>query len=284
MSKRALITIIFITITILVSGTCIVYAKNDSNKYELVNSTKDEMYENTLDKNEVRTYQPSSRDNQVDRTVLSENERKINNNISTNSVQNVGEYSEKVCVKEEFIQGVKVITYNNVTYNISNNGEKQIINEIETIEFDNSTYNGNTSTLLSEAKNNLNNYSEKINVVFDITNQYRKDIGLKAVVLDKNLSIAASVRASEMAYTNKLSHTRPDGAKCFRVLDDLGIQYYFAGENIGDGFKYAENVCQAWKDSESHYKNIINTKYNKTGIGIAQGLNGKYYWVQIFSN
>lgn len=284
MSKKTLITIIFITTIVIISGTFIVYAKNDSDKYELVNSTKDEVYENTSDKNKMKIYEPSSRGNNIDRTVLNEDERNINSNISTNSEQNVENHSEKVIIKEEFVQGVKVTTYNNVTYNVFSTGEKEITNEIKTIEFDNSTYNGNTSTLLDEAKHNIDEYMEKRNMVLNITNKYREEVGLNKLVLDRNLSIAASVRALEMAYTNKLSHIRPDGAKCFRVLDDLNIQYYYAGENIGDGFKKPENVCEAWKNSESHYKNIANTKYNKIGVGVAQGLDGKYYWVQIFSN
>ena len=118
----------------------------------------------------------------------------------------------------------------------------------------------------------------------NFTNQYRNEVGLKNLTLDNGLCAAASVRALEMAYTENLSHTRPDGAKCFVVLKDLNIDYNYAGENIGDGFVLSENVCKAWKQSSSHYKNIVSTNYNKIGIGVAQSLNGKYYWVQIFSN
>lgn len=338
MSKKTLIAILFTTIIICISLVS-AYLKNDSFKYELVNSTKDEVYECTVDKkknyleevlktaknnineknnsrqividinnvenkdvtttsNSIITnssinkvndnYQLVSRSSEIVRNVSNgeENNEKDANieNLSTISGKNVDTITEKVCVKEEFIQGVKISTFNNITYNVYSNGEKDVINNIQSVEFDNSSYNGNTGTLINEANNNIYKYSDKIGIVVNLTNQYRREIGLNNLVLDKSLSVAASVRALEMAYTNKLSHTRPDGASCFIVLSDLGIKYNCAGENIGDGFRYAENVCKAWKNSESHYKNIANRKYNKIGIGVAQGLDGKYYWVQIFSD
>ncbi len=128
------------------------------------------------------------------------------------------------------------------------------------------------------------NYLENINEVLDLTNLYRNEVGLNQLSLDENLCEAATVRASEMAVANNLSHTRPDGEKCFVVLDDLGINYVCAAENIADGFTSSETVCDAWKNSEGHYKNIICNKYNKIGIGLAKSTEGKYYWAQIFSN
>ena len=192
--------------------------------------------------------------------------------------------AEKVLVKEEKVHGVKVFTYNNIIYDVYSNGYKEISNLIESCEVDNSGYNGNTESLKSQAVENVELYSEKINSILEFTNQFRKEKGVNACVLDKKLCVAASVRALEMSYTENLSHIRPNGAKCFVVLDELNINYNSAGENIADGFKNSENVCNAWKNSERHYRNIISNKYNKVGIGVAQSLNGRYYWVQIFSD
>lgn len=296
MSRKTLITVLFITtVLVLIVFICLntTVSHSESYKYGLVNTTNDESLKETSDKlddkiekkinSDPRSNNDTvSRNMEIDRrTVTSYNNIE---EISHTSVEYVDSVSEKVLLKEEIIQGVKVSTYNNITYNLYSNGYKEITNSIESVELDNSGYNGNTGSLKSEANENIELYAERISDVLKITNEYRSEVGLNNLTLDKNLCLAASIRALEMSYTENLSHTRPDGAKCFIVLDDLDINYTSAGENIADGFKYTENVCKAWKDSEGHYKNIIGKKYNKIGIGVAQSLNGKYYWVQIFSN
>lgn len=297
MSKKTLITFFFIIIIAMFFCNNLVIQANCYG-IEEVNATEDENLENTkelyIDNNVNKNlYFDENKENNYNETEYNQTSRSetIERNIETKteelSTQNakvVENVYEKVFVKEEYKQGVKVVTYNNITYNVYGDGEKYIINSVESIEIDNSTYNGNTGTLLFEANNNILKYNDKINEVLELTNQYRNEVGLNNLVLDENLCVAATVRALEMSYVENLSHTRPDGAKCFRVLDDLAIHYNYAGENIGDGYKYAENVSKAWKESPSHYENIISNKYNKIGIGVAQSLNGRYYWVQIFSN
>lgn len=229
MRGKALITIVCTGIIVLFSWGIVVYSENDSCRYDVSNSTNDEIYENTIDEDII-------------------NEKDIN---------------------------IERKNYTQASRNTEINRD---------VKIDNSSYNKNTGTLLEEAKGNIYNYSDKIDEVVSITNAYRSEAGLKNLVIDKNLSIAASVRALEMAHTQRLSHIRPDGASCFIVLRDLGIKYTYAGENIGDGFRQSEGVCEAWKDSPSHYKNIVNGRYNKIGVGVAQSVDGRFYWVQIFSN
>lgn len=227
-----------------------------------------------------------SRGGQLDRTLNGTDDVMMKKmvDISEISVTYVDSVAEKVLVKEEVVHGVKISTYNNISYDVYSNGYKEISNIIESFEIDNSGYNGNTASLKNQAIENIELYYDKIKAVLEYTNQYRKENGVDILTLDKNLCVAASVRALEMSYTENLSHVRPDGAKCFFVLEDLNINYKCAGENIGDGFKKEDNVCKAWKKSESHYRNMVSSKYNKVGIGIARSLNGRYYWVQIFSD
>ena len=307
MSRRTLITFLFITIVLIV---IVLVSLNSGNCYEysLVNTTNDEGLKETSDKikedylnysninndlvymytgSEERNYNNvPSRSIQFDRMSSTSNNTNSNNEgeIFQEDVYYVDSVAEKVLIKEEQVQGVKIFTYNNITYDVYSNGYKEISNLIESFEVDNSGYNGDTGSLKKQAVDNVELYSDKINSVLEIINQYRKEQGVNSCVLDKNLCVAASVRALEMSYTENLSHIRPDGAKCFVVLDDLEINYNSAGENIADGFKNAESVCNAWKNSEGHYRNIISKKYNKVGIGVAQSINGRYYWVQIFSD
>ena len=126
-----------------------------------------------------------------------------------------------------------------------------------------------------------NTYTDLINEVYEITNNYRSLVGVPSLTLDSSLVEAASIRAKELS--NSFSHTRPNGSSCFTVLSELGISYGTAGENIAAGYSSSQSVMEGWRSSSGHYQNIISSKFKKIGIGV-NIINNQYYWVQIFSN
>jgi uncharacterized protein YkwD len=79
---------------------------------------------------------------------------------------------------------------------------------------------------------------------------------------------AAGIRAGEIAAL--FSHTRPDGSECFTVLEECGVPYRTAGENIAKattGYRSPAEVIQMWMDSSGHRANILNRDYTSVGIG-----------------
>lgn len=128
---------------------------------------------------------------------------------------------------------------------------------------------------------NENTYTDLINEVYEITNNYRSLVGVSSLTLDSSLVEAASIRAKELS--DSFSHTRPNGSSCFTVLSELGISYGTAGENIAAGYGSSQSVMEGWRSSSGHYQNIISSKFKKIGIGV-NIINNQYYWVQIFSN
>ncbi len=68
------------------------------------------------------------------------------------------------------------------------------------------------------------------------------------------------------------------------ILKDAGFDEGYAGENIGWGYETAADVCDAWKNSETHLKNILDPDFKKIGIGVAADPDpdGKLCWTQIF--
>ena len=128
---------------------------------------------------------------------------------------------------------------------------------------------------------NENTYTDLINEVYEITNNYRSLVGVSSLTLDSSLVEAASIRAKELS--DSFSHTRPNGSSCFTVLSELGISYGTAGENIAAGYSSSQSVMEGWRSSSAHYQNIISSKFKKIGIGV-NIINNQYYWVQIFSN
>ena len=105
------------------------------------------------------------------------------------------------------------------------------------------------------------------------TNAERAKYGLKALTVDADLTVAALIRAREIAQS--FSHTRPDGTSCFTVSNKA------FGENIARGYTNADKVMAAWMSSEGHRANILRASYGSIGVACLQ-VNGVFCWVQLF--
>lgn len=116
--------------------------------------------------------------------------------------------------------------------------------------------------------------------VIDLVNKYRAQNGLSALSYDKGAACAASIRAKETE--TSFSHTRPDGSRCFTALDECGVSYSGAGENIAMGQTSAESVMTDWMNSQGHRENILNPNFKKIGVGVHKGSDGRLYWAQMF--
>jgi len=199
-----------------------------------------------------------------------------------------GTDTEEKLTNTETKYGVVTKTYTTTSYDLYSDGTKRVTGTDTRTECDQSGFSASTSALLSEAKQNKANYASMISSVHSNVNTYRADAdaadgGTRGkLTLDTNLTIAACVRATEMAYSGKHSHTRPNGSSCFTVLSDMGISAMAYGENIAEGYSSAASVSKGWKNSSGHYKNMISEDYSKIGIGVAK-FNGRYYWCQLFT-
>lgn len=122
------------------------------------------------------------------------------------------------------------------------------------------------------------------NQVVTLTNALRAENRLPALTMDEQLMQAAQVRAEEMAATTTYAHTRPDGTKYSTVTDCP-----YVAENINriaqlyldqQGKSLAEATVDSWAHSGGHLANMLSTKANAIGVGIAKGVNdsGKDAW------
>lgn len=120
--------------------------------------------------------------------------------------------------------------------------------------------------------------------VVAIMNQERANAGVGGISQNASLDAVAQIRAQEIAQS--FSHTRPNGSSCFTVLNENGIVYSTAGENIAAGYGDPASVMSGWMNSEGHRANILNGSFGQVGIGYYTDPNSGYgtYWVQIFTN
>lgn len=181
----------------------------------------------------------------------------------------------------------KVISTNNYIDKdneiVNSNLEKEEVTDIEDKYYEDISkedINEYDSITINNIQNE-NTYTDLINEVYEITNNYRSLVGVPSLTLDSSLVEAANIRAKELS--DSFSHTRPNGSSCFTVLSELGISYGTAGENIAAGYSSSQSVMEGWRSSSGHYQNIISSKFKKIGIGV-NIINNQYYWVQIFSN
>ena len=84
--------------------------------------------------------------------------------------------------------------------------------------------------------------------------------GVNKVTVTRNLDNFAQIRANQMAFSN-YSH---DG---FRpTLENLGLNGYY-GENLSTKYCNAHEVTDAWMNSPTHRKNLLNPIYKHIGFG-----------------
>ena len=169
-------------------------------------------------------------------------------------------------------------------YEKLDDGSEVVIDTRVSEVFNRMGYAASYADLLPAVKENREKYADMINKVLEIINGYRAEKGIAPLKLNENLMNTAGARAEEIAWSGIHSHTRPTFTKWSSILADAGVSTGYAGENIGRGYDTAEAVCLAWKNSETHYKNIMNPDFTETGIGIAADPDTYYKlcWAQHF--
>ena len=120
--------------------------------------------------------------------------------------------------------------------------------------------------------------------ISSLTNQERADAGLPELSVSDDLCRIAQLRALDMAENNYFEHTSPSGETAFTMLQEYGIFYLFASENIACGDVSAERIMELWMDSPSHRESILSDHYRQIGVGIVEADNGEIFWVQVFTS
>lgn len=119
--------------------------------------------------------------------------------------------------------------------------------------------------------------------VVEITNQVRAEYGLAPLKQLDALTAAAVERAWEVTFN--MSHNRPDGTRCFSVLDQYGLSSPTAkGENIAMWSYTPQMVVNSWMNDKAHRDAILSAEYEYIGVGCYYIENDyyHYYWTQIF--
>lgn len=118
--------------------------------------------------------------------------------------------------------------------------------------------------------------------VIKLVNIERSKNGLSPLAKNWQLSRVARYKSTDMRDKNYFSHTSPTYGSPFKMMEDFGIRYTAAGENLANGQRTAESVMNAWMNSSGHRSNILSGSFDQIGVGVAKAKNGTYYWTQMF--
>lgn len=119
--------------------------------------------------------------------------------------------------------------------------------------------------------------------VLDLVNEERNKQGLNPLMMNSELNHVATLKAQDMRDNNYFDHNSQRYGSPFEMLQQFGVHYTYAGENIAAGQKTAQDVMNDWMNSSGHRANILNQNYTHLGVGYVEG--GAYgtYWVQEFT-
>lgn len=118
--------------------------------------------------------------------------------------------------------------------------------------------------------------------VIRLVNVERSKRGLALLKENWELSRVARLKSQDMINKDYFSHISPTYGSPFAMMEDFGLRFSSAGENIAEGQRTPQEVMNAWMNSAGHKANILSGAYTQIGVGAAKAANGTLYWTQMF--
>ena len=120
----------------------------------------------------------------------------------------------------------------------------------------------------------------------DGVNRERRAAGLPPLVVAPDLCRVARAYSREMAEKHFFDHMDPAGHMVSDRADEAGIaQWRTIAENIARnrGFQDPATVAvREWMKSEGHRENILDDRFQETGLGVWVAPDKTVYFTQIF--
>lgn len=156
---------------------------------------------------------------------------------------------------------------------------QDIINSNPQIENPDLIFPGEIIIIPSRGKwNDFPKMDDNENELMRLTNEKRKELRLKPLSVDVKLNIAAKKKSSDMMKLQYVSHNSPTYGNPTEMLRNQQISFMTVKENIGAGYKTADEMFNAWMNSAVLRENILSKKATHFGSGYSQGGLHGHYW------
>ena len=115
----------------------------------------------------------------------------------------------------------------------------------------------------------------------DLINEYREQNGLNKLKPFSQLQEVAKLKARDLVINEYFSHISESLGTPFEMLKSNGITYKIAGENLAGNITL-EKAVKAWINSTTHKENILEGRFEYTGVCVIESpVYGKVF-VQLF--
>ncbi|WP_144512516.1 CAP-associated domain-containing protein [Bacillus sp. FJAT-22090] len=118
--------------------------------------------------------------------------------------------------------------------------------------------------------------------LFDLTNSARVIRGLSILSYDEAVSDTARKHSDDMAIHNYFSHENLNGLSPFDRLEEDGLVFTYAGENLAYGQTSSIFAHEGLMNSMGHRKNILSADYRNLGVGTAFNEDATPYYTENF--
>ena len=121
---------------------------------------------------------------------------------------------------------------------------------------------------------------------FKLINEKRAEKGLAPLEWSDRAAQLARIHSQNMAKHDFFSHTGLNGRMVDQRAIDFGLNNWKSiGENIAfcKGFSNPANfVVKRWMLSDGHRRNLLNSMWRESAVGMAKTDEGKFFFTQIF--
>ncbi|MFX3675120.1 MAG: CAP domain-containing protein [Paenisporosarcina sp.] len=204
--------------------------------------------------------------------------------------------SSRDSVRKALGEPLKYMTKGNTNYILNNKDESDTFlteHVYATIFYD--VHENNTVTAIQILSENLERHKSSIYAkgsvllqeglelqLFDLTNSARVHHGVPAVKWDSLVQLTAHDHSLDMATQNYFSHTNLQGESPFDRMNEDGISYRVAGENLAYGQSSSVFAHEGLMNSIGHRENLLKPEFALLGIGVAFNEENQPYYTENF--
>lgn len=122
--------------------------------------------------------------------------------------------------------------------------------------------------------------------IFDLINKERNRKKIEELIWNPKLAELARSYSEKMARERFFSHFDRNGNDVAERAKNMRItKWKLIGENLfmsDDYEKIEQTAVKGWMKSPTHRDNILEEKFNETGVGLARSRDGMIYITQVF--
>jgi len=115
-----------------------------------------------------------------------------------------------------------------------------------------------------------------------LTNIERVKAGLPELVVLPALMDTAQAKADDIATSHYYGHNSPVYGTPSQMIRAAIPRAGPCAENLAPWTRTPAEAFAGWVESTEHYAIILSPKYTHIGVGVLEGLDGGYWWVQHF--